>query len=190
MNIATLTQLLKRAETGDARAGGSLQEVLYKELRDYARKLVQNQRPDWTLQATALVHEAWLKLAKHGEATWEDRTHFLRVAAKVMRQVLVDHARARGAQKRQGNRKRVEFDDLLELYEERATDLVALNEALDRLASFDEQLARIVDLRFFAGLSIKETAEVIGVSHATVERAWHTARTWLKAELARGSDES
>jgi RNA polymerase sigma factor (TIGR02999 family) len=189
LDLPTIATFLQRAETGDHHASAELQEFLYRELRDHARRLMRDQSAEATLQATALVHEAWLKLARHPDTKWSDRTHFLRVAAKAMRQVLVDHARARGAKKRAGDKVRVEFDDLFVIFEERASDLVGLDEALDRLASFDEQLARIVDLRFFVGLSIEETAKVLGISHATVERGWHTARTWLKAELQEDDDE-
>lgn len=183
MNLDAITSLLRRADSGDDRAQEELQTVLYTELRTHAHDLMRRQRPGATLQATALVHEAWMKLVRHPDAAWCDRNHFVRSAARAMRQVLVDQSRARKARKRPGDRARLEFDDALAIYEDRSTDLVELNAALERLADFDEQLARLVDLRFFAGLSIAETAEALGVSHATVERGWRTARTWLKSQL-------
>ncbi len=180
--------MLGLARGGDARASARLYDTLYGALHERAKRLMRSQGPAATLQATALVHEAWLKLANSGGACWNDRRHFLKVAARAMRQVLVDHARAKKTEKRGGGRTRVEFDALFELFEERASDLVGLDEALERLADFDPELARVVDLRFFAGLSIEECAEVMRCSHATVERSWRTARTWLRSELTRHDD--
>jgi RNA polymerase sigma-70 factor, ECF subfamily len=160
--------------------------VVHGELRRIASAYLRRERPDHTLQPTALVNEAYLRLAERGEVEWESKTHFLAIAANVMRQILVDHARARHADKRHGDRARVELDEALVVAFERDLDLVWLDEALDRLGDLDARLARVVELRFFGGLTTKETAEVLEVSTATVEREWATARGWLRRELTRG----
>ena len=179
------TLLLRRAGEGDQAAGAELFGMLYAELRATAGHLMRGEAAGHTLQATALVSEAWMRLA--GPGGWPsaaDRAHFLRLAARAMRKVLVDHARARGRDKRGGGAAREPLDELCDTVTASAAfDLLALDLALERLAAFDEQGARIVELRFFAGLSIDEAARALGVSTATVERGWRVARLWLSREL-------
>ena len=145
------------------------------------------ERPNHSLQATALVNEAYLRLVDAKNVAWHDRAHFLAVAARVMRRILVDHARARRAQKRGGPAERVTLDEALTVGTDERRDYVALDDALNALAAFDERKGRVVELRFFGGLTIKETAEVIGISTATVERDWILAKAWLYAELGRAT---
>ncbi|MCB9882574.1 MAG: sigma-70 family RNA polymerase sigma factor [Planctomycetes bacterium] len=183
MESLKIKELLGRAESGDRIAADQLYEVLYDDLRTRAHLILDRKAAGVTLQPTVLVHEAWLKLMRREETGWNDRAHFLRVAAKAMRSILVDHARSRKARKRGSDRTRVELEHVVELYEQRAHDLVSLDDALARLTAFDAELGRLVELRFFGGLTIEETARVLGVSASTVERGWRTARAWLKAEL-------
>ena len=160
---------------------------VYQELRRIAAHLMRGEREDHTLQATALVHEAYLALRARGDLRSEsERTRFLSFAARVMRRLLVDHARARHSQKRGGGRQQIALDEVAVQLEGATLDVGAVDEALDRLASRDARKARIVELRFFAGCSIDETAEVLGVSHATVERDWKFVKAWLATELASG----
>lgn len=158
---------------------------VYKELRELAQLLFCRERPDHTLQPTAVVHETYLRLARQRRLTWDDRIHFVALAARVMRHVLVDHARRRGAQKRGGDLAPnvLTSQDTVGKHENEI-DLVALNELLKILADVDPRQANIVELRFFGGLTIPETAEVLGLSHATVEREWAMARAWLFSKLA------
>lgn len=179
------TQLLRRASAGEAAASEALFRIVQGELARVARSLMTNERTAHTLQATALVNEAWLRLFKPGAACeWSDRAHFLRTAATAMRHVLVDHARARARDKRGCGVEPAALDAALEQLEAGGeTDVVALHDALERFAQIDAQGARIVELRFFAGLSIDETARVLGVSTPTVERGWRAARLWLARAL-------
>jgi RNA polymerase sigma-70 factor (ECF subfamily) len=185
-----VTRLLAGASSGDARARAALFEVLYRELRRLAEAAMRAERANHTLQPTALVHEAFLRLAgDHGH--FESRAHFLGVAASAMRRVLVDHARGRNAQKRGSGATRVtvdDFDDLPQPHEE--VDLVALDDALTRLTTLDARQGRIVELRFFGGLSVEETAVVVGISERTVKREWQMSRAWLRREISRGEPES
>lgn len=178
-----VTALLRRASDGDQAAASELFAQLYAELRARAQSVAH--RADATLQPTALVHEAWLKLVPDRAPSFADRTHFLRAAAAAMRSVLVDHIRARRTEKRGGDRQRVELDAIADVYDRRAVDLLGLDESLQRLAAMDPQLAQIVELRFFAGLQMQEIGPVLGVSTSTVERGWRTASAWLRAELAK-----
>lgn len=180
---ATVTSLLARARAGEGGAASQLFDLLYGELRARAHAILGG-AGGATLQPTVLVHEAWLKLVPGKQQDIQDRAHFLRLCATAMRSVLVDHARARKADKRGGDRRRVPIDDLCAVYQDRAVDILALDDALRRLGELDEQLPRVVELRFFAGLDVAAVAEVMAVSPSTVERAWRTARTWLRAELA------
>ncbi len=157
--------------------------MLYDELRRIAARQLQGERDGHSLQATAVVHEAYLKLVDLRRMRWQDRRHFLAVASRLMRQVLVDHARARLAAKRGGAGPRVELTEASGVSEPRSVDFVALDGALERLAALDAEQARLVELRFFGGLTIAETAEVLGSSPATVKRDWETARLWLFREL-------
>jgi RNA polymerase sigma factor (TIGR02999 family) len=189
-NAGQATQLLRRLGAGDAGAGEELLPIVYDELHRIAASLMRGQAPDHTLQATALVHEAYLRLVdEEAQGSFEGRAHFLCVAAKAMRCVLVDHARRRAAGKRDaGERVSLEFaDELIDLegrVGREGPDLVALDEALTRLAALDEELARVVELRFFGGLSVEEAGRVLSVSEASVVRAWRVARMWLKRDLA------
>jgi RNA polymerase sigma factor (TIGR02999 family) len=170
----------KRSDAPDARA---LAPLVYDELRRLAGAYMRRERPGQTLQATALVHEAYLRLADAG-APWHDKRHFVGIAARSMRQILVERARARGAQKRWAGLDRVTICDSLAVAAHQDAMLPALDEALERLERIDAEQARIVELRFFAGLSIEDTADALGLSPATVKRRWALARAWLHRELS------
>lgn len=180
-----VTQVLAAASRGDEHAAQKLFPMVYDELRALAERYLSDQRPGHTLQPTALVHEAYLKLIGIEDASWTDRGHFFCVAAVSMRHILVNHAKARRSQKRGGGGHRMPLDEAAALIEERAIDLVALDEALTRLAVIDPQQARIVELRFFGGLSADETARVLNVSERTVHREWNVARLWLRGEITK-----
>ena len=180
-----VTELLAQWSKGDGEARERLLPVVYNELRNLARKCLGGQRQDQTLQSTALVHEAYLRLVNVNEVQWEDRTHFFAVAAQMMRRILVDHARARHAAKRGGGQLTLILDDATTLSRQRSVDLIALDDALTALAALDARQSQIVELRFFAGLSIEDAARVLMISPATVKREWATARAWLRRETAR-----
>ncbi len=186
---AQTTQLLVRMAGGDARAATELLPILYDELHGLARRLMSDERRNHTLQPTALLHEAWLRLAGTASEGYVDRTHFLRVAARAMRQVLVDHARTKRAAKRGGGRVEARLDDALAYWEQDHTDLLALDEALKRLAEKDPQLLDIVELRFFGGLTAEETAKALHLTERKVRLGWSFARGWLRRELQRGTHE-
>lgn len=184
---ATPRQLLARASAGDEKAVSRLMPLVYDELRRLAAAYLRRERPGQTLQATALVHEAYLRLIGERAQRWRDKTHFLAIAALSMRQILVQRARDRKAAKRGGDPARITFDErALAAPGDRAPaiDLVALDEALERLAALDPRQAKIVELRYFGGLGVEECAEVLGISPATVKRDWTLARAWLRRELA------
>lgn len=176
-----VTRMLELARSGDRAADDQLLPLIYEELRVIALSRLKGDKAH-TLQPTALVHEAYLKLMDRS-APWESRAHFYCVAAKAMRQVLIDHARAKHAQKRGGERGREPLHEALAWFEEHHIDLVALNDALDRLEALDPSKRRLVELRFFAGLTVERVSDVLGVSRATVEREWALARAWLFREL-------
>jgi RNA polymerase sigma factor (TIGR02999 family) len=179
-----VTELLHAWGAGDARASEALVPLVYDELRRQARRALRREGAGHTLQATALVHEAWLRLDGQHDARWESRTQFLAVAAQMMRRVLVDHARTRRALKRGGGGTQVTLGDAARMpaaHDE--VDVLALDDALARLATLDPRKARLVELRYFAGLSIPEAAAALGVSQATVGREWTVARMWLRREL-------
>jgi RNA polymerase sigma-70 factor, ECF subfamily len=157
--------------------------VVYDELRKLARHYMAREKTGKSLQATALVNEAYLRLMKEKTHAWQNRAHFCAIAAGAMREILVDRARARAAAKRGGSRMRVSFDDALSAKESMSIDFLALHEALTRLSALDPNLAHIVELRFFGGLSVEEAAEVLGSSPATVKRSWSLAKSWLRREL-------
>ncbi len=175
--------LFRRLAEGDRDAAGELLPLLYAELRGLAQRRMAKERSDHTLQATALVHEAYLRLVTPEEASWENRAHFFRAAAQAMRSVLVDHARAKGAAKRGGDGQRVVLAEDIALVEDELGDVLWIDEAIERLAERDPELARIVELRFFGGLTHEEIARVQGVTVRTIERGWRTARAWLRAEF-------
>jgi RNA polymerase sigma-70 factor (ECF subfamily) len=176
--------LVHRATHGDAPALEALMPLVYAELRRLASHYLRGERPGQTLQPTALVHEAYLRLLKDRPERWQNRAHFSAIAAHAMRQILIERARARDALKRGGGAPRITFDEALQAAtSERSIDMVALDAALDRLAALDAGQARIVELRFFGGLSIEETSDAMGISPATVKRHWALARAWLAKEL-------
>jgi RNA polymerase sigma factor (TIGR02999 family) len=181
-----VTELLRAWSAGDPLASESLAQLVYAELRRQARLVLRREGEGHTLQPTALVHEAWLRLGDQRHARWESRTQFFAIAAQVMRRVLLDHARARHALKRGSAPVHVslgEVGPVGSFTADESIDLIALVDALERLAILDPEKARLVDLRYFAGLSIPETAAVLGVSAATVGREWAIARMWLRREL-------
>ena len=161
----------------------SLLPIVYQELRRLAAGYLRRERPGQTLQPTALVHEAYLRLMKDRPGRWQNRAHFCAIAAHSMRQILIERARARGAAKRGGARQRITLDEGLVAGGDRSIDLVALDEALQRLAAIDPEQARLVELRFFGGLTVEETAEAMDISPATVKRHWTVAKAWLTREL-------
>jgi RNA polymerase sigma factor (TIGR02999 family) len=177
-------QVVDRWESGDRTALDEMMPFVYAELKRLARVYLRGERPAHTLQPTALVHEAYVRLIDQRQVDWRNRAHFLGVAAGAMRRVLLHHAETRNAQKRQGTLERVTLDAELAAVEQSATvDILDLNRALERLAALDSRQAQIVELRVFGGLSIDETAEVLSVSAATVKRDWNVARLWLRREL-------
>jgi RNA polymerase sigma factor (TIGR02999 family) len=184
----TPKDLLERATSGDDKAVAKLMPLVYDELRRLAASYLRRERPGQTLQATALVHEAYVRLIGEKAQNWQNRTHFLAIAALSMRQILVQRARSRKAAKRGGDPERIELNEqLLAAPDVGGTDeidLVALDAALTRLATLDERQAKVVELRYFGGLGVEETAEALGISPATVKRDWTLARAWLKRELA------
>jgi RNA polymerase sigma factor (TIGR02999 family) len=188
MSTLDVTTLLARWSSGDAGALEQLTPIVYDELRRIARRHLARERKDHTLQSTALVHEAYLRLIGGSASEYQNRQHFFAVAAQVIRRVLVDHARAVNAAKRGGGAQKILLEDQPEASTpaENVAEVLALHEALERLAAFDQQQERIVELRYFAGLSIDETAEVLGISAATVKRDWVMARAWLARELKGG----
>jgi RNA polymerase sigma-70 factor, ECF subfamily len=180
-----LTRLLADASAGKREALDALLPLVYDELHRQAEAYMRRERPGQTIQATALVHEAYLRLMKEPNTRWQNRAHFCAIAAHSMRQILVERARARARLKRAGDQQRITLSDALAAApaSEAAVDVQVLDAALTRLAALDPPLARLVELRFFGGLSIEETAEVLGVSPATVKRQWAAARAWLKREM-------
>ncbi len=157
--------------------------LVYDELRALAQSYLNRERPDHTLQATALVHDAYVRLIRQEDVEWKNRAHFFAVAAQAIRRILVDHARGHQRQKRGGGRERVRLDEDVAVLDERDIDLIALDEALEKLAHLRERQARIVELRFFGGLELKEVAEFLGVSPRTVTGDWQMARAWLRREM-------
>jgi RNA polymerase sigma-70 factor (ECF subfamily) len=181
-----VTRLLARASDGDRDAVSRLIPILYDELHRIAHSRMRGERVGHTLGTTALVHEAYLELAGIDRMTWRDRAHFLAVAARAMRRVLIDHAVARGAQKREGERIAVPLEDVADfllLSNQHMDELLSLDDALERLFAVSERQCRVVECRFFAGMSVEETAEALHTSPATVKRDWTVARAWLHREL-------
>lgn len=181
-----VTQLLNELGAGDRATLDRLVPLVFDELRRLAQSYLRRERADHTLQPTALVNEAYLRLVNQQDVRWQNRAHFFGIAANLMRQILVDHARRRAADKRGGaDLERLSLTHAERVFEREDVDVLALDEALTGLNEFDPQQARIVELKFFAGLTIEETSEFLGVSHATIERDWKLARAWLKRELSR-----
>ena len=183
-SVLEVTQLLQAWNTGDRAALERLIPLVNTELHRLAGSYMRRQAPDHVLQATALVNEAWLKLIDWQAVTWQNRAHFFGVAAQLMRRILVDEARRQHAQKHGGHALRVSMSEVEILANKKSHDLLALDDALQALAEFDERRSRIVELRFFGGLSVEETAEVLGVSPRTVAREWRLAQAWLYRELS------
>ena len=179
-----ITRLLVDWGKGDPAALEKLMPIVYSELRRLASNFLRRERAEHTLQPTALVNEAYLKLVDQRDAKWQNRAHFFGISAQLMRRILVDHARQHQAVKRGGSgQQRISITSVEKLAKQPEVDLLALNEALDELAKMDPQQSRIVELKFFGGLSIDEIAEVLGIGHATVERDWKMARAWLRRQL-------
>ena len=179
------TRLLRAWAGGDEKALEQLTPRVYAELRRLAGRLMRNERPGQTLQTTALVHEAYLKLIDIDNVDWQHRAHFFAISAQVMRHILLDRARRASAAKRDGGA-RMDLDTVAEIATSRAQEIIALDDALNAMAKVDSRKARVVELRFFAGLDVRETAEVLGVSADTVVRDWRLARAWLLAQLPGG----
>lgn len=178
------TELLVAWSNGDQSAFDKLVPLVYQELRALARRYIRHERPDHTLQATALVNEAYVRLIDVNRIQWQNRAHFLAVAAQTMRRILVEFARQRHRQKRGGDAVRVRIGDVTEIAQDASADLVVLSDALSALATFDTRMSQVVELRFFGGLSVEETADVLNVSPETVMRDWKTAKAWLLRELS------
>ena len=183
-----VTDLLARWSEGDMAARDALVPLVYEQLRRIARKCLVSQRSDHTLQPTALVHEAYLRIAKGSSLQWQNRAHFFAVAAQMMRQILVDHARRASAGKRGGGAITLVLDEDVPAQAQNNLDLIALDTAMKRLAALDERQCKIVELRFFGGLSIEETAHVMEISPATAKREWATARVWLHREIGSSAE--
>jgi len=183
-----VTELLTRWSGGDTSAREALVPLVYNELRRIARRCLSGQRSDHTLQPTALVHEAYLRLVRYDSIDWRDRAHFFALAAQIMRQILVDHARKQTAAKRGGNSVTLVVNEASAVAKQTSLDLLALDDALKQLASLDPRQSQIVELRFFGGLSIEETAEAVNISPATIKREWATARLWLLQEMSDGAE--
>jgi len=182
-----VTQLLIDWSNGDKTALDHLMPLVEKELRRLATHFMRGERPGHTLQTTALVNEAYLKLVDQKRVQWQNRAHFFAIAAQLMRRILVDHARKQGRAKRGGGAQRVSLSDAVVLSEEKSAELIALDGALSRLAAFDPLKSQIVELRHFGGLGVEETAEVLGVAPITVIRHWNLAKAWIQRELSAGS---
>jgi len=178
-----VTQLLLAWSNGDEAARDQLVPLVYEELHRLAHQYMNRERPGHTLQTSALVNEAFVRLVDQRNVHWQNRAHFFGIAAQMMRRVLVDYARNRQAEKRGGNAVLITLNEELIVSDEQNDEVVALDEALNRLAKFDERKCKIVDLRFFAGLSIEETADVLGISPGTIMREWSLAKAWLRKEI-------
>jgi RNA polymerase sigma-70 factor, ECF subfamily len=178
-----VTLLLSALTRGDEGAASKLVPVVYDELRRLAGAYMRRERVDHTLQATALVHEAYLRLVEQRSVNWQSRAHFFGVAAQLMRRILIDHARGHLRQKRGGDEKKVSLDEAFVFSEQQADELLAVDDSLNQLAKIDPRQAKIVEMRFFGGLSVEEAAEALGVSPKTVKRDWSVAKAWLYADL-------
>jgi RNA polymerase sigma factor (TIGR02999 family) len=179
-----VTRLLQQWQAGDAQAMERLLPLVYDELRGVARARLRNERADHTLQPTALVHEAYVRLVGQRQSPPQNRVHLFAIAARLMREILVDHARRKAADKRGGTAAMLTLDDAIPAPQAATVDLLALDEALTELHTFDSRLSRVVEMKFFAGLNINEMAEAVGVSTATIERDWTVAKAWLHQRLS------
>ena len=185
-NSQQITQLLKQWSNGDAEVLDDLMPLVYVELRRQASSYLRRERSNHTLQPTALINEAYLKLIDQRDVKWQNRAHFFAIAAQAMRRILVDYARERKREKRGGAAENLPIEEAaFVISKEKSIDLVALDEALNKLAKFDERQAKVVELRYFSGLSIDETAEVLNVSNVTIRRDWNMAKAWLLQEITK-----
>lgn len=184
-----ITELLVAWSGGDKKALDELMQIVYEELRRLAHRQLAKERQDHTLQTTALVNEAYLKLVDQKRVKWQGRSHFFALSSQLMRRILVDYARSRQYAKRGGGKSALPLDEALIVAPERASEMIALDEALTELAKHDERKARIVELRFFSGMSIDETSELLGVSPGTVMKDWTLAKAWLQREMDRSSSD-
>jgi RNA polymerase sigma factor (TIGR02999 family) len=182
-----VSELLANWNQGNAEAREALMPLVYNELRKLAASHLRRERSDHTLQPTALVHEVYLRLAEQKNVQWQDKSHFFGVAAQLMRRILVDHARSHMADKRGSGLPKASLNEAIAMSRERPAELLALDESLTQLASADPQQGRIVELRVFAGLTIEQTAEVLGISPATVKRDWNLAKAWLLREIHKAA---
>ncbi len=188
LGMSDITRILEQAKDGDSRAAHQLLEAVYGELRRIARAKLARERPGQTLQATALVHEAYLRLVKDEHARWENRGHFFAAAAEAMRRILVEAARRKGRIKHGGGRQRFELDEADAIVPPESVDLIALDEALEKLSRTDRVKADLVKLRYFTGLTVADAGEILGVSRATADRYWRFARAWLFREITAGDE--
>jgi len=184
-NPHEVTQLLIAWSNGDKAALNKLMPLIYDELRQLARHYMSRERAGHTLQTTALVNEAYVRLVNRKGVHWQNRAHFFAIAAQLMRSILVDHARSHAYAKRGGGARKIALDDAMVISQQRAAEVVALDDALKRLAEIDPLQSRLVEMKFFGGLTIEETAEVLGLSPATIKREWSTAKAWLYHELSK-----
>lgn len=182
-NPGNITQLLQEYQSGNKDALDAVFPLVYDELRKLAASRLRSERPEHTLQATALVHEAYLRLIEQREQTWHNRAHFFGLAAEMMRRILVNHAVKRNADKRFGNQTRLALDEMVDFTEGHDVNLIRLDEAMTTLAAFDPKQAKIIELKFFGGLTNEEIAEVTGVSDSTIKREWRIAKAWLHDQL-------
>ena len=180
-----VTRLLLELSNGNRDAVDALMPLIYGELRHLASNYLRRERPDHTLQPTALVNEAYLRMVDQTRANWQNRAHFFGVAAQMMRRILVDHARAHAAEKRGHDFQKLSLDENIDKAVERSEELVALDDALNNLIKIDEQKARIVELRYFGGLSVEETAEILGVTPITIKRHWRLTKAWLFGQMQK-----
>ncbi|HJP93123.1 MAG TPA: sigma-70 family RNA polymerase sigma factor [Pyrinomonadaceae bacterium] len=183
-----ITELLLGYGRGDKDALDQLMPLVYEELRRQAARYLRREQAGHTLQTTALIHEAYVRLVDQRNVQWQNRAHFFGIAAQMMRRILVDHARAKKRVKRGGSDVRVSLGEATVAVQDQGLDIVALDEALEQLSQLDEQQSRVVELRFFSGLTVEETAEVMGISKATVKRDWSMAKAWLHRELSGDVD--
>jgi len=188
-SLPNVTAMLREWSNGNRQAQDQLFQVVYNELHGQAARYLRREQPGLSLQTTDLIHEAYLRLIDQRHVEWQNRLHFFAIAAQVMRRILVDHARSRQAAKRGGSNIRLPLDEAIATVTVTGPDLdfVALDEALNKLADIDSQQSKVVELRFFSGLSVEETARVMSVSERTVKRDWHVAKAWLRRELSRGA---
>lgn len=182
-----ITHLLQEWSGGNSRALDQLMPLVYAELHHTARRYMAREHSGRTIQATALIHEVYVRLVDSAAANWQDRAHFFAVCARLMRQILTDFARSRHSQKRGGGAENITFNDSLYSPKEQTTDLVRLDDALNQLARIDQRKSQVVELRFFGGLSVEETAEVLKISKETVKRDWSFAKLWLLREMSGGA---